>query len=362
MARQRSADAIDVKPTIAKLGHVALTTPDMERSLHFWKDIVGLIEVDRDGQTVFLRAWGEFEHHSLSLRPGLEGLVDHIAWRAARPEDVDGFARLIESQGRPIHRVEAGREKGQGRAIRFLPPSGHVFEIYYDVDKPKAPVDLRSRLRNGVYRMGGPGVAPRRIDHVNLQATDPVEMSNWLQETMGFKTREYVVNAAGDPFIFWMSVTPLVHDVAVGPSRSGRAGMFNHVAFWVDNWQDVFRGADIMMENGVEMNGPGRHGISQATYMYVRDPGSNVQLEVFSGGYLIFDPDWEPIMWRPEDLNIGLTWWGSPKPAGIPPDEFTGTLVPAELSISAATANVVPRGDDFPASTGGAHSDPLKSK
>jgi catechol 2,3-dioxygenase-like lactoylglutathione lyase family enzyme len=41
---------------IAKLGHVALVTPDVEGSLQFWRDVVGLDEVDRDGETGFLRA------------------------------------------------------------------------------------------------------------------------------------------------------------------------------------------------------------------------------------------------------------------------------------------------------------------
>lgn len=324
---------MDERPKIAKLGHVALTTPDIEASLRFWKEIVGLLEVDRDGDTVYLRGWGEYEHHSLSLRPAREGLLDHIAWRSSRPEDVETFARLIQSQGREVLRLKPGDEKGQGAAIRFVPPSGHTFEIYYDVEKPQAPDEVKSRLKNGVYRLGGPGVFPRRIDHVNIHAPDPLEMSHWLEDTMGFKVREYVVNRDGVASAFWMSVTSLVHDIAVSQVADRSPGMFNHLAYWVDNWQDIFRGADIMTEHGIAMNGPGRHGIGQATYLYVLDPGSRHKLEIFSGGYLIFDPDWEPIEWGPDDLETGLYWWGSPKPGGIPPSHRTGSVLANEPHV-----------------------------
>src|SRR3981189_2925956 len=122
------------EPEIAKLGHVALTTPDLEKSLWFWRDLIGLQEVERDGDTVFLRAWGEYEHHSLSLRPGAAATVDHVAWRTKRPEDVAAFAERIRSQGTAIQTVAEGEERGQGRAFRFHSLPGQVFEIYYDVE------------------------------------------------------------------------------------------------------------------------------------------------------------------------------------------------------------------------------------
>ena len=44
----------------------------------------------------YLRAWGDFEHHTLlRIQAGEEASVDHIAWRAKRPEDVNNFATLL---------------------------------------------------------------------------------------------------------------------------------------------------------------------------------------------------------------------------------------------------------------------------
>src|ERR1700737_3630013 len=206
------------EPEIAKLGHVALTTPDLEKSLWFWRDLIGLHEVERVDGTIYLRAWGEYDHHTLSLKSDDVATVDHVAWRTKRPEDVDGFAERIKAQGTAVQWVDKGSERGQGRAFRFHSEPGQIFEIYYDMEKPPAPENQRSRLLNSPYRLEGRGVAPRRIDHVNMHGARGDVSAKWLADTMGFKIREHVVNAEGRTTSAWMSVTPLVHDIAVSDS------------------------------------------------------------------------------------------------------------------------------------------------
>ena len=55
--------------------------------------------------------------------------MDHIAWRTKRPEDVEGFATLLEEAGTEVEWIEAGTEAGQGRAIRFQLPSNTVLKF-----------------------------------------------------------------------------------------------------------------------------------------------------------------------------------------------------------------------------------------
>src|ERR1051326_8322162 len=227
------------EPEIAKLSHIALATPDFEKSLWFWRDLIGLEEIERVDGTVYLRGWGEFEHHSLSLRPDSAATVDHVAWRTARPEDVDAFAERIEGQGIPVHWVDEEQERGQGRAFRFHSMPGQVFEIFYDVEKPPAPEGRPSRLLNQPHRLEGRGVAPRRIDHVNMHAASGAEATKWLQDTFGFKLREYIVDGEGKMTSAWLSVTPLVHDFEIRVAVQAlfvelqqRAALFvRHLAF-----------------------------------------------------------------------------------------------------------------------------------
>lgn len=300
---------------LAKLGHVAYTTPDLERSVWFFRDVVGLEEVERHQDTVFLRAWGDWEHHTLSLARGDQVLVDHVAWRTKRPEDVEEFAGRLKSQGTEVEWIEAGAERGQGRAIRFELPSGNTFELYYEMEKTPAPEHRKSRLKNLPSRAYDSGISPRRIDHVNINVPDPPHVHRWLDENLGFKMREYLRLDNGYVPAGWMSFTPLSHDIAVMQDPQGRPDRFHHVAYFADGWQDVLRGAEIYREQGVPIDvGPGKHGGTHGFFLYAKDPGSGHRLEIVSGGYLIFDPDWEPIEWTEKELQDLIIWYGPPLP------------------------------------------------
>ena len=299
-------------PEIAKLGHVALVTEDLEKSLWFYKEVIGLEETEVVDRTHYLRAWGDFEHHTLSVTAGDKNHLEHIAWRTKRPEDVEGFAKLLKEAGTEVTWIEAGVEAGQGRAIRFQLPSEHRFEIYYDMEKTLAEPSKRSVLKNQTYKSWARGVSPRRIDHVNLLTSLKANViSDYLKEKLGFKMREYV-KAPDDSLVgAWLSVTPLVHDIAVSHDPfSPTTHQIHHISYWLDNSQDLLRAADILKENGIFFKGPGKHGISQAMYIYAIDPGSGLRVELFTNGYLIFEPDWEPIEWTLDEMDIGFTFWG----------------------------------------------------
>ena len=59
-----------VERLIAHLAHVEVITPKPEQSAAFFKNVLGLEESGRTGQSVYFRGWGEFFHHSLQLTEG----------------------------------------------------------------------------------------------------------------------------------------------------------------------------------------------------------------------------------------------------------------------------------------------------
>jgi len=300
------------KPEISKLGHFGLVSTDLEKSLWFFKEVIGLEETEVVDGVHYLRAWGDFEHHTLTIRAGEESHLDHIAWRTKRREDVDVFAENLQAAGYEIKWVEKGTEAGQGKAFRFQLPSKHTFEIYFDMEKTLAEPERRSVLKNQTYKSWNKGVSPRRIDHVNLLSSLPVkELADFMQEHLGFNLREYIEAPDGSYLGAWLSVTPLVHDIAFSfDPNAPSTHEVHHIAYWLDNAQDLLRAADILKENGIYFKGPGKHGISQAMYIYAIDPGSGVRLEIFTNGYLIFEPDWEPIRWTMDEMDVGFTYWG----------------------------------------------------
>ena len=70
---------------IAHLAHAELLTPEPEKSLWFFTEILGLTENGRSGDSVYLRTWDDYEHHSLKLTlSGEKTLITHARTQAAR--------------------------------------------------------------------------------------------------------------------------------------------------------------------------------------------------------------------------------------------------------------------------------------
>ena len=63
----------------------------------------------------------------------------------------------------------------------------------------------------------------------------------------------------------------------------------------------------------------GKHGIAQSLFLYAREPGGNRTELYGDAGYLIFDPDWQPVTWHEEDLERGIVFYGG----SLPTEFFT---------------------------------------
>ena len=72
---------------------------------------------------------------------------------------------------------------------------------------------------------------------------------------------------------------------------------------------------DLMATTGYLANmerGPGRHGISNAFFLYVRDPDGH-RIEFYTCDYQTMDPDHEPLRWSLRDPRR-QSLWGQPAP------------------------------------------------
>ncbi len=304
----------DPGPRIAHAGSINLGTPDLQRSLWFFRDLLGMEVVVETEGVAYLRGYQELVHHSLVLTQQADARVNAYSFRVQRPEDVELFHAKLVADEVEVLELPSGTEAGRGTAIRFLVPwSEHPFEFYYDIDKPLAPEALRSRLPTSSSRRRGLGA--RRLDHFNVQ-TSPGTMNQaeqWMQDFMGLKRREFIMMPDHPTTLMasWMSVTNQMHDVAIGVNRDEKNAQLHHVAFNLENYHDVLTAADQIRDLDISYGvGPGKHGVGQAMYLYIHDPGSDHRVELYSGGYHVFDPDWEPVEWAVPDIPHGMTWYG----------------------------------------------------
>jgi catechol 2,3-dioxygenase len=70
------------------------------------------------------------------------------------------------------------------------------------------------------------------------------------------------------------SVCERAHDLGLVLEGTALRGRVHHVAFWLDQREDVRTAADVLLESGVSIEfGPGRHGMGDHDYLYFREPG-----------------------------------------------------------------------------------------
>lgn len=328
----------DPGPTIALASGINIGTPDLEKSLWFFRDIFGMEVTEQDDSVAYLRGYQEHVHHSLVLTKQAEASVNAMSLRVSRPQDIELFAEQFAEDGIDVRHVPAGTEAGRGEAIRFLlPGGGHPIELFYDIERPEAPRELKSFLHGNSSRRRGLGV--RGLDHLNVQAAPEhmAEAEGWLRSALGMKRREAMVlpDNPDVPMVSWLSVNSRMHDIAIGASMNGKNAQFHHVAFNLENLHDVLTAVDQLRDLGIQIDaGPGKHGAGQAMYLYVRDPGSNYRIELYSGGYPFLEPDQPTHVWEMPEFGHAMTWYGDFPDVNPESSTYLETMDTAGLELS----------------------------
>src|SRR6185436_12502618 len=154
---------------VAQLAHVELLTPKPNETVHFFKELLGLQETERAGQSIYLRAYEDFYHHTLKVTEAAKPGLGHVAWRTTSPQALERRVAAIEASGLGLGWSEG--ELGHGPAYRFTTPAGHPMELLWEVAYYQAPAEKRSPLLNRPQKRPLCGVLVRRLDHLNLMAT-----------------------------------------------------------------------------------------------------------------------------------------------------------------------------------------------
>jgi catechol 2,3-dioxygenase len=168
---------------------------------------------------------------------------------------------------------------------------------------------MLSTFPNRPQRYTGRGVACRQLDHVTMPTKDLRQDVKFWRDVLGFRFMEYAVLDEDRDHMFFaeMSTNEQAHDLGLLNDSGWVPGRIHHLAFWLDQNVDVLRATDTLLENGAAIEyGPGRHGHGENTYLYFREPGG-MRIELFSGGYRNYQPDWEPIEWRPSQGSLDMT-------------------------------------------------------
>lgn len=291
---------------LAHIHHVELLSPAPEDSLSFFHDILGMEEEGRDGGSVFLRGWGDTQPYSLKLTEAPHSGIGHLALRAWSSAALERRVAAVEATG--LGRGWVDGDRAHGPAYRFTDPDGHVMELLYEADRYEPPEHLVPSWRNQPQRYVGRGVAVKRLDHVNLLARDVAACRRFACDALGYRHYEGVVLDDGTEAGAWLSLTIAAHELIYVHDAREVAGRLHHLAFWVDTREECLRAADIFVDADVHIEAaPSKHGVAQGFFLYAFEPGGN-RIEVTTGGYFVYDPTAEPVLWTEAERRRGQFW------------------------------------------------------
>ncbi len=321
---------------IAHFGYAELLTPRPEATEDYFTGLLGMEIARREGDSIFLRGWGDYAVWTLRVTASDRSGIGRIGWRAVSEAALQRRVAAIEETGLGLGWCNDNFDRGP--TYRFTDPDGHAMEIFYEENRYVAAPDMASALRNQPMRYTGRGIGVRRSDHVALLAKEVPSNRAFVEEVLGLQLREQIRFEEGTVVIgSWLSSTPVHHELAYVRDSAGLNGRLHHFSLWVDNREDVLRAADIFRENDIFIEaGPSKHNNSQAFYLYSYEPGGN-RIEIYNSGFMVFAPDFEPVIWNEENREGGV-YWG----AKLPESFATYATPPAEAPAAMGTPVVDP--------------------
>lgn len=206
---------------IAHLAHVELFTPEPEASLDFFVRTLGLTENGREGDSVYLRTWDDYEHHSLKLTASSTSGVGKTGLRASSQEALERRIAAIEERGLGIGWKDG--DPGIGPTYLCRDPDGHEIELYWETERYRPPAELAPALKNQAQAYPGRGVSVRHLNHVNYLAEDSGANGDFICDALGARVTEQILLDSGVISGRWTHFNQKSYDLVYTNDRTARA-------------------------------------------------------------------------------------------------------------------------------------------
>jgi 2,3-dihydroxy-p-cumate/2,3-dihydroxybenzoate 3,4-dioxygenase len=276
----------------SRLGFATLQVTDLDRSVRFYRDLMGLQAEVIASDVAALRC--SDKPYDLILRqgsaPGLAGIGFELESHA---ELLNAYERIEAFGLQPLWESATKlRERKVAAALSFRDPDCHLTLTYY-CGQEKAATPYVPTVAN-IARLG----------HVVLNVKSYADAHRLWVEQLGFRISDHVPGRIAFLRCF---PNPLHHSIAL---LQGENDSLNHVNFMVTDIDDVGRALNRMKKADVPIVfGPGRHLPSTSIFLYFLDPDG--MTTEFSFGMEEFD---EPSARAPRELEAKaevLDIWGS---------------------------------------------------
>lgn len=264
---------------VKRLGHATFSTPDLERQIEYWRDVVGLQLVEKTKDfALFATKLGQ---EAIAIERGVQSQMKRLSFQVAPGSDLDEIAANLQGHG-----VGSQRRKditpGVRDAITFTDPKGtevEVFAEYVFHDQDKSDT----------------GIAPLKFGHVAYRVEDVQKLTDFYTDVLGFRVSDWM----GDHFSFMRCG---VDHHTVNFVRFEKAAL-HHIAFEVKDWSELHRSVEVLAKHRIPLVwGPLRHVVGHNIAAYHRN-ADGVRVEMFCEMDQMKDEAlgyWDPRPWHEE--------------------------------------------------------------
>lgn len=270
--------------------YVRLGTPDLDASVKYATDVLGLEVAERTGKTVYFRS--DSRDHTLVYFEG--DPRDHTAaFEVDTARELDDALQTLEDAG--VRAVRGTAEEAEQRHardfIRFNDLSGNRIELVF------APHHSGRRF------FGSRDAGITGFSHIGLRTLDGRRDEAFWTTLLGAKVSDRIGEAA------LLRIDDVHHKIALFPSKFPGVQHINHQ---VESIDDVMRAYYILRERNIPIKfGPGRHPTSGAMFLYFEGPDGMVY-EYSTGVRMITEEDEKT--YRPRDFPMvpsSFCMWGA---------------------------------------------------
>jgi len=241
------------------LGYVALTVPEIDPALDFYKRIAHLKVSERGARKAFLT--GGASHHWLRLEETGEPSLARIGFEVTGREALDEIANRLDARGTAYKEANDLTGDRVTDAIRFTDPDGFEIELFTDMVTLPVPASTF--------------ISMDRVLHSVWLTADPAESGRFYGDVLGFRVSDWIERS----MVFLRAGNKYHHSIGIG-NDVARAGKLDHFCILVDDVDDVMRARNNALRSGVELRQDVvRHAASGSTSTYIIDPVNSICVE-----------------------------------------------------------------------------------
>jgi len=252
---------------VEKIEHAHLRVTDLDRARSFYTEVLGLTELEADGDTVYFGC-GLDGRYDLAVEAGDTGL-DHFAVRVAEGAVLESAAAHLAAENIPAERTD-GDEPGVEQGLRFEIPSGIEMELVV-VDSQQYRRPFAPAVENRTT------VAPNDLEHVNLISPDVQADMEFMSEVIGQQLTEVSRDEeTGEWMQAFARYGDTHHDIGCTQGETPHEDTLHHLAWVVSDVSHLTRLLDRMAAAGQRIEvGVTRHAVASNIVAYFWEPGGN---------------------------------------------------------------------------------------